>query len=249
VVAARLGLTAVGLTDHDGFYGAVRFSVAARELAIPSVYGVELSLDLPAAQTGQPDPTGRHLLLLARGQEGYHRLAAVLGDAHLAGGAKNRPVYDLEEVATRLRDHVIVLTGCRKGHVPAALTHAGPAAARTELDRLVALFGADNIAVELTDHGNPIDAERNDALADLAHTTGLPVVATNNVHYHQPRRHALAEVVAAVRARSSLDDLDPYLPATGTAHLRSGAEMAARFADHPAAVPYAAKLGPCSAGG
>ncbi|MFI6079221.1 error-prone DNA polymerase [Actinoplanes sp. NPDC051343] len=243
VEAARLGLTGIGITDHDGFYGAVRFSVAARELGIPSVYGVELSLGLPAAQTGQPDPAGRHLLVLARGQEGYHRLAAVLGDAHLAGQAKNRPVYDLDEVAERLRDHVVVLTGCRKGHVPAALARHGPDAARTELDRLVALFGRENVAAELTDHSQPLDAERNDALAELATTCGLPVVATNNVHYHQPRRHQLAAVVAAVRARSSLDDLDPYLPATGTAHLRSGVEMAARFADHPTAVPTAARLG------
>jgi error-prone DNA polymerase len=243
VEAARLGLEAIAITDHDGFYGAVRFSVAAREIGLPSVYGVELSLDLPAPQTGQPDPTGQHLLLLARGQEGYHRLAGMLGDAHLAGGAKNRPVYDIDEVAERLRDHVVVLTGCRKGHVPSALTTAGPAAARTELDRLVALFGADNVAVELTDHGNPVDQERNDALADLAALAGLPVVATNNVHYHHPRRNQLAAVVAAVRARSSLDDLDPYLPATGSAHLRSGEDMAVRFRDYPTAVPHAARLG------
>ena len=69
VEAARLGLTGVGITDHDGFYGAVRFSVAARELGMPSVYGVVLSLGPPAAQTGNPDPVGRHLLLLARGRQ------------------------------------------------------------------------------------------------------------------------------------------------------------------------------------
>ena len=123
------------------------------------------------------------------------------------------------------------------------LTTFGPAAARTELDRLVALFGAEHVAVELTDHGNPTDPERNDALADIAASAGLPAVATNNVHYHHPRRNQLAAVVAAVRARSSLDDLDPYPPATGAAHLRSGTEMAARFGDYPTAVPYAAKLG------
>ncbi|MDQ7907633.1 error-prone DNA polymerase [Phytohabitans sp. ZYX-F-186] len=240
--AARLGLDAVAITDHDGLYGVVRFAVAAGEVGIPTVYGAELSLDLPSGQTGIPDPVGSHLVVLARGQEGYHRLAAVLGDAHLAGGQKGRPVYDLEDAAARLAGEVVVLTGCRKGTVPAALALHGVDAARGELDRLTALFGADSVAVELVDHGDPRDRDRNDALADLAKSTGLPVVATNNVHYHAPRRRRLATVVAAVRARSSLDDLDPWLPAAGTAHLRSGAEMAARMALYPTAVPTAARL-------
>jgi error-prone DNA polymerase len=77
----------------------------------------------------------------------------------------------------------------------------------------------------------------------LAATAGLPVVATNNVHYHAPSRRRLAAVVAAVRARCAMDDLDPYRPAAGTAHLRSGAEMATRFARYPTAVAHAARLG------
>ncbi|MEN3308899.1 MAG: error-prone polymerase [Micromonosporaceae bacterium] len=244
VEAAGLGLHALAITDHDGLYGVVQFATAARQVGLPAVYGAELSLDLPAGQAGTPDPAGRHLLLLARGQEGYHRLAGMLGDAHLAGGEKTRPVYDLDKAAGRLAGHVVALTGCRKGTVPAALTgERGHAAARRELDRLVDLFGADHVAVELIDHGNPLDGDRNDALADLAQAAGLPVVATNNVHYATPAGHRLASVVAAVRSRSSLDDLDPWLPAAGTAHLRSGDEMAARFRDYPGAVAYAARLG------
>ncbi len=57
--AVRLGLTGLALTDHDGFYGVVRFSEAARELGLPTVFGAELSLDLPAPQNGEPDPVGR----------------------------------------------------------------------------------------------------------------------------------------------------------------------------------------------
>jgi error-prone DNA polymerase len=241
--AVRLGLDALAITDHDGFYGVVRFATAAAEVGIPTVYGAELSLDLPSGQAGVPDPVGRHLLLLARGQQGYHRLATALGEAHLAGGEKNRPVYDLDAAAAHLAGHVTVLTGCRKGTVPAALATSGPDAAARELDRLVALFGKDHVAVELIDHGDPLDRDRNDALAGLAQQAGLPVVATNNVHYHAPSRRRLATVVAAVRARSALDDLDPYLPAAGTAHLRSGVEMAARFARYPTAVLTAARLG------
>jgi error-prone DNA polymerase len=207
------------------------------------VFGAELSLGLPGPQNGEPDPLGRHLLLLARGPEGYALMSRTISEAHLRGGEKGRPVYDLEEAAAALRDHVVVLTGCRKGHVPAALLSAGMDAARAELDRLVALFGAESVAVELTSHGDPIDDERNDALADLAVPLRLPLVATNNVHYATPGRRRLATALAAVRARRSLDEIDGWLPAAGTAHLRSGAEMTARFAAFPDAVPRAAALG------
>ena len=121
-----------------------------------------------------------------------------------------------------------MLTGCRKGHVPRGAAHrAGSDAAARELDRLTALFGAEHVAVELTDHGDPVDGDRNDALAELAAAAGLPTVATNNVHYATPGRRRLATALAAVRARRSLDEIDGWLPAAATAHLRSGAEMAA----------------------
>ena len=76
--AARLGLTGLAVTDHDGFYGVVRFSEAARELALPTIFGAELSLDLTKPQNGEPDPEGRHLLVLAHGPEGYARLARTI---------------------------------------------------------------------------------------------------------------------------------------------------------------------------
>lgn len=242
--AARLGLTALAVTDHDGFYGVVRFAEAARALHLPTVFGAELSLDLPGVPSGEPDPPGRHLLLLAHGHEGYARLAATISRAQLRGGEKGRPVYgELAEVAAELRDHVLVLTGCRKGHVPAALLTEGVDAAARELDRLTTLFGAEMVAVELTDHGHPVDTDRNDALAELAEAAGLPTVATNNVHYATPGRRRLATTLAAVRSRRSLDEIDGWLPAAGAAHLRSGAEMAARFAAYPGAVARAADFG------
>lgn len=124
--AARLGLTALAVTDHDGFYGVVRFAEAARTLGLPTIFGAELSLGLPGPQNGEPDPHGAHLLVLAHGHEGYARLATTIARAQLRGGEKGRPVYgELEEVAAELRDHVLVLTGCRKGHVPGALLTEG----------------------------------------------------------------------------------------------------------------------------
>jgi error-prone DNA polymerase len=241
--AARLGLTGLAVTDHDGFYGVVRFSEAARAYNLSTVFGSELSLDLPGPQNGEPDPVGAHLLVLARNEFGYAELSRTISAAHLRGREKGKPDYQsLAQVAASLND-VLVLTGCRKGHVPAALAAGGLAAARTELDRLVALFGRDRVAVELTCRGDPLDDERNDALAGLAGEFRLPTVATNNVHYHVPARYRLATALAAIRSRRSLDELEGWLPAAGTAHLRTGAEMADRFAAWPGAVAMAATLG------
>ena len=119
--AARLGLTALAVTDHDGFYGVVRFAEAARELGLPTIFGAELSLGLPGPQNGEPDPEGRHLLR-ARARAGGVRPA---GPRHLrrpsspAGRRAARSTADRRRSPRELRDHVLVLTGCRKGSVPA----------------------------------------------------------------------------------------------------------------------------------
>ena len=234
--SARLGLSALALTDHDGLYGIVRMAEAAEQHDIVTVFGAELSFGLSAPQNGVADPEGSHLVVLARREEGYHRLAAALTSSQLAGKEKGKPLYDLDELARRASGHWLVLTGCRKGAVRQALVGEGEEAAAREVDRLVDLFGRDSVVVELHNQGNPLDSSHNDALAAVARTRGLQVIATGNVHYATPDQHRLASALAAVRARRSLDEMDGWLPASGGAHLRSGAEMAARFARYPGAV-------------
>ncbi|MFV0632691.1 error-prone DNA polymerase [Demequina sp.] len=264
--AGRLGLSALAITDHDGLYGAVRFANAARAIDLPTVFGAELHLGAPQTPggppvldppTGVPDPRGSHLLVLARGPEGYARLSHAIGMAHLATGEKGLARYTLEDLASAGGGHFQVLTGCRKGSVRRALAGIGVpgadalagsvsakgyAAARQELDRLASLFGRDSVAVEVTDTGDPFDSERNDALADLAFDLSLPLVATTGAHYAGPRDADLAGALAAVRARSSLDDMDGWLPGSGAAHLRSAAEMLHRHWRHPHAVGQSARI-------
>ncbi|MDN4649660.1 error-prone DNA polymerase [Curtobacterium sp. PsM8] len=242
--AARLGLHGLAITDHDGFYGAARMAeVAETYPSITTVYGAELSLGLTEPQNGVPDPEGSHLLLLADGQDGYHRMAGAVTAAHLAAGSeKGRPRYDLDDLAERSGGRWRVLTGCRKGSVRQALERGGESAAEQALRALLDRFGTGNVVVELSDHGDPLDSARNDVLALLADRHALPVVATGNVHYATPDRFPVATALAAVRARRSLDEIDGWLPAADTAHLRSGAEMARRFARWPGAVERSVEL-------
>ncbi|HEY5820859.1 MAG TPA: error-prone DNA polymerase [Propionibacteriaceae bacterium] len=244
--AVRLRLDGLAITDHDGFYAASRFAEAALAYDLPTLYGAELSLGLTTPQNGVADPEGTHLLVLARGVEGYHRLAAAITEAQLRGDEKGRPLYDLEELAGQGGGQWLVLSGCRKSMVRSALAGGGSESAAQALDQLTALFGHGNVAVEVIDHGLPTDSVQNDALAVLARDHGLPLVATNNVHYAAPEQHRLAAAMASVRGRRSLAEMDGWLPVPG-AHLRSGYEMEQRFRRFPGAVAQSVTLaGECA---
>ena len=240
--AVRLDLRAVALTDHDGLYGVVRFAEAAKELDMRTVFGAELSLS-NTVRTEDPDPPGPHLLVLARGPEGYRRLSRQLAAAHLAGGEKGRPLYDYDTLTEAAGGHWHILTGCRKGHVRQALSTGGPEAGAEALADLVDRFGRDRVSVELTHHGDPLDDERNAALGALARRFGLTVVATTAAHFAEPGRARLAMAMGAIRARQSLDEAAGRLAPLGGSHLRSGDEMARLFFRYPEAVTAAADLG------
>ncbi|MCC5953969.1 MAG: error-prone DNA polymerase [Acidimicrobiia bacterium] len=251
--AVRCGLEALALTDHNGFYGVVRFAEAARAHGLPTVFGAELTLGggRRADATGAPGgPPGEHVVVLARDPRGYALLARAISEAQLRG-EKSAPQATLDDLVAiggtaappADQDRWLVLTGCRKGAVPAAVEQRGPSAAATALAHLTAGFGRANVAVELWDHGHPLDSARNDALAEVAISAGVDLVATNNVHYATADRRRLATALAAVRARTSLDELDGWLPAASAAQLRTGDEQARRFARWPGVVERAAELG------
>jgi error-prone DNA polymerase len=122
--AARLGLSGLAITDHDGFYGIVRFAVAARAVGMPTVFGTELTLGLEKLDTrangrepgiparrerasggGEPDPPGEHLVVLADGPVGYARLARAISAGQLAG-EKGAPCFSLEGLDAAARTGV-----------------------------------------------------------------------------------------------------------------------------------------------
>ncbi len=312
--AVRLGLSALAITDVDGLYGVVRFAEAARAHAMPTVFGVEFTLDTTSSyahRVGRPDVVGDRLTVLAQNTVGYARMARAVSTSHLAAGEKGapqlslgdlaaigrgstspfhhalqhgpnplghtepsveRPISNLAERRAQTIDgdaaaldaavrrhpsaripssplaapaddlHWHVLTGGPDSAVCRALYDQGPRAAQREIDRLVAMFGKDHVWVSIWDHGEPLDTARNDALADIASRCGVEVVATNLVRYSTQDRRPLATALSAVKARRSLDEVDGWLPAASSAHLRSGAEQQRRFARYPGAVSRAAHL-------
>lgn len=245
--ATRLGLTSLALTDHDGLYGVVRFAQAAKATGLKTTFGAELHLPTVRGHldtaTGTPDPRSEHLVVLARGPQGYRNLSSTIARAHLDAGTKGLANYTLEQLAVSSDDQWLILTGCRKGKVRTALMTQGYNAAKAAVQELQTLFGKHNVAVEISWEGTAYCHERNRALADIAKEVGAPLVATTNAHYAAPRTAPLAQTLSAIRAGKALEDMDGWLEATSSKHLRSATEMMHLHRAHPHAVSTASELG------
>ncbi|MDE1558432.1 MULTISPECIES: error-prone DNA polymerase [Actinotignum] len=219
-----LRIEALALTDHDGFPGVMQLAQAGRDTGLPTITGTEITLDSTQPREG-PDPEGGHLVFLARTPAGYQHLSRAIGTAMLASGTKGIAHHTLAQLARNNGDILVLTGGCRKSTLRRILdTQRGSEArraARQELDLLISTFGKDNVVVELTSHAGPLDAQRCDLLEELARETGVRAAVTGNVHYAHPADRPIADIFAATRARCTLDEIDPYLPAAG-AHLRSG---------------------------
>ena len=187
-------------------------------------------------------PETDHLVLLAGSPQGYRALSNLVTKAQLRG-EKDHPVYVWDDLAeTAKNPDVHALTGCHFGAVPKAASGGDLGATIRESSRLSELFGA-RLHLELWHHGMPEDDPRNDLMWEVSQKLALPVVATNQVHYHQRKDAYLSEVLAAIGGRRTLALADGFRPASDERYLKHPGEMALRFARYPGAVARAGELG------
>ena len=187
-------------------------------------------------------PATEHLVLLASSPDGYRALGRFLTRGQMRG-VKDAPKYSWEDLAEAAASREVwALSGCHAGAVPSAALRADLGEAVSAAARLRDLFGT-RFHLELWHHGLPEDDPRNDLLWEVASRLGLGVVATNQVHYADRLDADLSEVLAAIDGRRSLEEADGFRPATDLRHMRSLAEMEARFARYPGAVARAGELG------
>ncbi len=248
--AGELGMGALALTDHQGLYGAIRFYRAAREAGIRPILGTEVVVetagiegmegDLPPRERlgrpasvgfGRASGSGFHLTLLVADISGYRNLCRLLSRAHVRSASEPSIVTraDLAELSGGL----IGLSGCPNGEVGAAVSAGRMHRARTALTRLAACFAPGDFYVELMHLLTPASPHYIASLTSLAETCGLPVVATNNVHYLRAVDARLHDVLSAASARMSLPG--PYERPNAELSLKSAAEMRRLFAAHPGA--------------
>ncbi|MCA1583065.1 MAG: error-prone DNA polymerase [Acidobacteria bacterium] len=249
--AARHGLPAVALVDTNGVYGAPRFYKAAQAAGVRALVGAEIVLDRPRPAALPPSRTSRRpppspepgeparLTVLVESREGYRNLCRLLTSGAL-GKAKGEAFVS----AGAVREHAAglhVLSGGDEGPVARALAAGGLDAARAELTRWRSIFPG-RLHVELQRHGLREEEHRNHALASLAGTLGLPLVATNGVRYARRSDKDLHDVFTCIRNHTHLDRAGRLLAAQRGRYLKDARDMAALFADVPEALDHAWEL-------
>jgi error-prone DNA polymerase len=243
--AVTLGYHALALTDHDSLSGAVRFWVAAREAQLHPIIGAEINLE-----------DNYHLTLLAETQRGYANLCTLLTLAHCGELAaldlhaspnqwpgKAAPYLTWDNLAAHA-EGLILLSGCRRGPVTAALLAGQEKQAKEAAGRLRDIFGLGHTYIELQHHRLPDDNRLIAHLVALARTLDLPYVATNNVHHATRKERRLHDVLIAVRYHESLTQARRigHLPSNHNDYLASPDEMAHRFQELPQAIANTAAI-------
>ena len=182
--AARMGMPAMAMTDHGFLFGAVDFYQAARRHGVKPILGAEAYLapssrfDKQRRDLGEPYS---HLTLLAENQTGYANLLRLTSLASIEGFFY-KPRMDRELLA-RHHEGIIATSGCLGGETCQHLLKGDLGKAKATLAEFRDIFGADNYFVELMDHGLPQDRQVNPGLIAAARDLGLPLLATNDLHY------------------------------------------------------------------
>lgn len=242
--AKAMEMPAIAITDHGALFGAFKFFIKAKEVGIKPIIGVEAykarksRFDKTAAE-GQDQ---FHLVLLAKNLDGYKNLLKIVTQANLEGfHHKPRVDFDL------LQEHhegIIALSGCIRGEIPSLLLDNQRQQAEQALQRYVEIFGPD-FYLEIQRYSN---AERQDMvnqdIVALSRKFGVPLVATNDVHYIDQKEAYAQEILLCIqtgrnifeknRPLSMIDSQDYYL--------KSPSEMRGLFLDYPEAIENTLKI-------
>jgi len=246
--AAELEMPAMALLDRNGVYGAPRFHMAGKKLGVKAHIGAEVAVsDLgerlrPALYLPHLHPIEPvRLPLLVQSPIGYKNLCRLvtrfkLREKKKAEGAAL--LRDLEE----LGEGLVCLTGGTEGPLAAALVHGGYDAAQQTVERLVSIFGQQNVYVEVQRHLNRQEEHRNKAAIRIARSLNLPLLATGGVNYVKPYDREVLDVFTCIRHRQSLDTAGRLLESNAERHLRHAREMQQLFHDYPEAMKNTKEL-------
>ncbi len=233
--AKELGQEAIGLTDHGVLYGAIQFYKAARERGIKPIIGIEAYVAQGSRLDRDPQAKQPyHLTMLAKNEAGYHNLLALSTKAHLEG-YYYRPRMD-RDVLEQHSEGIIVLSGCATSEVSRHLLDGRFDEAVKAARYYKELFG--DYYIELQEHGIDEHKQLSVELLRLARETGLPVVATNDLHYVKPEDATYQDILLCIGTNATVQEVDRFKMAGdfGCYSLKSEDEMRALFPDLPEAI-------------
>ncbi len=246
--AVEQGMPAIAVTDHGNMFGAHDFWTTATAAGIKPIIGTEAYVTPGTARAdktrvrwgdgGENDVGGSgaytHMTLLARNNVGMHNLFRMSSLASIEG-FYYKPRMD-RELLSRYGEGVIATTGCVGGEVQTRLRLGQYDEARTAASELQDIFGKENFYCEIMDHGIDIERRTMSELLTLAKELGMPLVATNDLHYTHAGDAEAHAALLCVQSGSTLDDPNRFKFDSQEFYLKSAAEMRSLFADHPEAI-------------
>jgi error-prone DNA polymerase len=246
--AFALRMPAIAMMDRNGFYGSARFHKIASENGIKAHVGAEVSVTglgnritppvwLPHQHLGEPI----RLPLLCETREGYQNLCQLITRFKIRETTKQEgsaKLGDLEEYSRGL----VCLTGGEEGPLAAALMNGGEAAGRASVERLVRIFGKNNVYMEVQRHRERTQEWRNQAALRIAEALHLPVLATNGVRYATRYDREIADLFTVIRNHTRLDRAGRLLALNNQRHLRAADKMVPLFRDILGAVENTVEL-------
>jgi error-prone DNA polymerase len=225
-VAAELQMPTIALCDRNGVYGAQRFSVAAREHGVRPIIGCELSME------------GAGILpVLVENRTGYKNLCELLTQAHLRS-EKGKCEIKWDELP-QFAEGLVALFN--KTLIPAE-NFRDTTARVPPFSKIIEVFERENLFVEIQRHFVRGEEQINRQLVDLAHATGLPLLATNGVQYAKPYGREVLDVFTCIREHTHLDAAGKLLAQNAERHLKSDHEMREMFRDLPEAIENTSRL-------
>jgi DNA polymerase-3 subunit alpha len=235
--AAEFGMPAVGITDNGNMFGAVEFFFTCKDANIKPIIGMDVYIapksrlvkgeDREAAQM-----PNRRIVLIAQNYEGYQNLCKISSIGYQEG-FYYKPRIDYE-VLKKYSSNVIALTGNSMGDVPYTFTRYGADAALAKIRELNEIF-PERLYLELNRTGTPEWEQINPFLIEASKITGVPLVATNNVHYLKQDDQVAQEVLICIGSNKTLQDESRFKLGSDQFYFKSAEQMRALFKDVPEA--------------
>mgnify|MGYP001584764656 CR=1 FL=1 len=243
--AKTLGMDALALTDHGSMYGSFKFYLKAKSAGIKPIIGVEtyVARRSHTDKDGKMDTEPYHLILLAKNETGYKNLLKLVTFAHL-DGFYYKPRIDWALLET-YHEGIICLSACLAGQVSQHLLHGEDTKAEEVAKRYGELFGKDHYYIELQRHDAiPEVNQVNEKLIILARKLGLPLVATNDVHYVNADDAEAQEILLCVQTQKTILEKNRPLSMLSSPdfYMRSDGEMKALFEHLPEALENTVKI-------
>ncbi len=239
----ELGMDSVALTDHGVMYGAVEFYKKAKAKGIKPIIGCEvyMAFESRLQKRANIDSKRYHMILFAKNQQGYKNLVKLVTSAHLEG-YYYKPRID-EEILEKYAEGLIGTSACLNGKIPKFLL-AGKLQEAEELAlKYERWFGKGNFYLELQHHANiPEQQELNKKIIALSKKTGMPLIATNDIHYLREEDAEAQDVLMLINTGADPNDPERLSLKTDDFSMLSPDKMAEIFKDYPEAIENTQKI-------